>query len=85
MQGHRHREDDGKVRFDARLREKGGGVLEGSPLGRFKQEADRAGMELRRYKPEEGESWHDVMMRAQSFVNDITTEFLAPKKTVGNS
>ena len=32
MQGLRHREEAGQVRFDARLREKGGGVLEGSPL-----------------------------------------------------
>ena len=47
MQGGRHREEDGKVRFDARLREKGGGVLEGSPLHTFKNQAKAAGMELR--------------------------------------
>ena len=52
------------MRFDARLREKGGGVLEGSPLNTFKQQAQKAGIELRQYKPEAGESWHDVMTRA---------------------
>ena len=47
MQGDIYREEDGKVRFDSRLREKGGGVLEGSPLGVFKTLANQAGKELR--------------------------------------
>ena len=47
MQGDCHKEEDGMVRFDARLREKGGGVLEGSPLGVFQKQAKAAGKELR--------------------------------------
>ena len=79
MQGHRHKEEDGKVRFDSRLREKGGGVLEGSPLNTFKQQAARAGIELRMYSPEGGERWHDVMLRARDFLTEVTDELL-PKK-----
>ena len=82
MQGLRYREEAGKVRFDARLREKGGGVLEGSPLNTFKKQASAAGIELRQYKPEGGERWHDVMLRAQSYINSITEEFLPSKASV---
>lgn len=79
MQGFRHNEENSKIRYDARLREKGGGVLEGQPLQVFKKESMMAGMDLRLYKPEGGERWQDVMDRAESFLTEITDELL-PKK-----
>ena len=78
MQGEKHTEDAGKVRFDSRLREKGGGILEGSPLNTFKQQAKEAGMELRMYKPEDGESWQDVMNRGESIIKELTDELMPP-------
>ena len=56
-QNHRHSEENNNLRFDARLREKGGGVLEGEPLTAFKQAANAAGIGLRLYKPKDGERW----------------------------
>ena len=67
------------MRYDARLREKGGGVLEGQPLNAFKSAATKAGVDLRMYKPEEGERWQDVMNRAENFLVEITDELL-PKQ-----
>ena len=50
-QGFRHNEDNLKLRYDHRLREKGGGVLEGLPLTEFKKAARLAATDLRMYKP----------------------------------
>ena len=61
----------GEVKLDARLREKGGGVLEGRPLGTFQQEAKKVEKDVRSYKPEGGESWEDVMMRGRSFLDEV--------------
>ena len=57
QQGFRHNEENSKIRYDARLREKGGGVLEGQPLNVFKQQSITSGVDLRLYKPEGGERW----------------------------
>jgi len=50
-----------EVKPDPRLREKGGGVLEGMPLNTFKKEADKARQPQRKFRPPKGESWNDVM------------------------
>ncbi|CDW81697.1 phosphoglycerate mutase family protein [Stylonychia lemnae] len=63
-----------KFETDARLREKGGGILEGQPLVTFKKEAQKAKKNLREYKPVKGESWSDVMRRAQSFISEILSK-----------
>ena len=52
---------------DMRLREKGGGVLEGQPLGKPGEMAKKLGIPMREYKPEGGESWIDVYNRIQDF------------------
>jgi broad specificity phosphatase PhoE len=48
---------------DMRLREKGGGVLEGQPLGMPGELAKKAGIPMREFRPENGESWIDVNKR----------------------
>merc|ERR1712166_333983 len=68
----RYSEENCNLMFDSRLREKCGGKLEGMPLNSFKKAAQRAGKELRQYQPEPpGESWHNVMERANSFITEI--------------
>jgi broad specificity phosphatase PhoE len=68
VQGHTHSETNNRLIFDSRLREKGGGVLEGSPLHTFKKESEKSGVALRLYAPKGGERWQDVMDRAESFI-----------------
>jgi broad specificity phosphatase PhoE len=78
MQLHKHKgkysEEAGNIRYDSRLREKGGGSLEGQPLCTFRDLAKKAGVELRQFKVNDGigESWQDVMNRAESFINEIS-------------
>ena len=81
QQGFRHNEENSKIRYDARLREKGGGVLEGQPLNVFKQQSITSGVDLRLYKPEGGERWQDVMNRAENFLTEISDELLQKKPT----
>eukprot|EP00698_Gefionella_okellyi_P006459 TRINITY_DN1579_c0_g8_i1.p1 TRINITY_DN1579_c0_g8~~TRINITY_DN1579_c0_g8_i1.p1 ORF type:complete len:360 (-),score=64.57 TRINITY_DN1579_c0_g8_i1:246-1325(-) len=49
------------------LREKGGGLLEGSVLGTNEAEAKRRGEPLRTFRAPNAESWQDVFTRAQKF------------------
>ena len=63
--------------FDPRIREKGGGVLEGSPLGTADKEAKKRGVGIREYRPEGGESWRDVQARAHDFLMEVVTRHLA--------
>lgn len=46
-----------------RLREKGGGVLEGQSIGTPSTLAKKAGIPAREYRPAGGESWVDVNVR----------------------
>jgi broad specificity phosphatase PhoE len=48
---------------DMRLREKGGGVLEGQSLGMPTTLAKQQGIPVREFRPEGGESWLDVNKR----------------------
>jgi broad specificity phosphatase PhoE len=42
----------------------------------FKNLAKKAGIELRLFKPSDGESWHNVMERAQSFLLEVTDSLM---------
>jgi hypothetical protein len=64
---------------DMRLREKGGGVLEGQPLGKPGEMAKKLGIPMREYKPEGGESWIDVYNRIQDFTKDIVKKYMHAK------
>ena len=57
--------------LDRRLREKGGGEIEGKPLATSKKNAEKAGIPNREYKAPGGESWIDVMERANSFLKEL--------------
>jgi broad specificity phosphatase PhoE len=59
-----------------RLREKGGGVLEGKPLGTPGELAKKLGIPMREYKPEGGESWIDVYNRIQDFTKEIVKKYM---------
>lgn len=67
---------------DMRLREKGGGVLEGQPLGTPGELAKKLGISAREYKPEGGESWIDVNKRVQEFVKEIVSKHMHSKEKV---
>lgn len=68
--------------FDARIREKGGGVLEGSPLGTADKEAKQRGVGIRDYRPEGGESWLDVQARARDFLMEVVNRHLSTSPPV---
>eukprot|EP00345_Euplotes_harpa_P012271 CAMPEP_0168355716 /NCGR_PEP_ID=MMETSP0213-20121227/24732_1 /TAXON_ID=151035 /ORGANISM="Euplotes harpa, Strain FSP1.4" /LENGTH=167 /DNA_ID=CAMNT_0008368011 /DNA_START=9 /DNA_END=513 /DNA_ORIENTATION=- len=51
--------------------EKGGGVLEGEPLHRFRNDANKSFLPFREYKAEGGESWNDVHNRAKEFFTNL--------------
>eukprot|EP00340_Litonotus_pictus_P011943 CAMPEP_0170538154 /NCGR_PEP_ID=MMETSP0209-20121228/103147_1 /TAXON_ID=665100 ORGANISM="Litonotus pictus, Strain P1" /NCGR_SAMPLE_ID=MMETSP0209 /ASSEMBLY_ACC=CAM_ASM_000301 /LENGTH=458 /DNA_ID=CAMNT_0010839799 /DNA_START=54 /DNA_END=1428 /DNA_ORIENTATION=+ len=57
--------------FSSELREKNLGVLEGKDPRQIKEDAAKKGVPLRKYKPEAGESWVDVFVRAKNFLNGI--------------
>jgi broad specificity phosphatase PhoE len=65
---------------DMRLREKGGGVLEGEPLGKPGELAKQLGIPIREYRPERGESWIDVNTRVQEFTKEIVSKYMHPKE-----
>lgn len=68
--------------FTSVIREKSGGVLEGKPLGIWKQMADKEGKDLRAYKCEKGESWMDVNERCRKFLRLLVEEHIINNKNV---
>lgn len=60
--------EPGPVEYCELLREKSAGVLELKPLSEFVRNAKVTNTPLRQYKPKAGESWDDVLKRAQKFV-----------------
>jgi broad specificity phosphatase PhoE len=65
-----------EVYYDARLREKSGGVYEGAPLGTTNKLAEESGLPMREYRPEGGESWEDVEQRVRAFTDALFTTFV---------
>jgi hypothetical protein len=66
------------LQYDARLREKGAGSLEGKPLGTAERMAKKNKVSIRDFRPPGGgESWRDVAARSQSFVREVVTSFIA--------
>ena len=65
------------VFFDARLREKGGGSIEGRPLGTAEKMAKAAKVNAREFRPAGGESWRDVAARSESFVREVVASSAA--------
>ncbi len=59
------------VIYDARLREKGAGTAEGIKLVALHKIQKDSGQSARVYKPEGGESWEDVRVRATSFYEHL--------------
>jgi broad specificity phosphatase PhoE len=64
------------VFFEALLREKGGGILEGKSLELPKKMAAEQGIPIREFKVEKGESWIDVNNRAKKFINILVERHL---------
>lgn len=57
-----------KVFYESLLREKCGGDLEGQSLDLPKKFAQEANLDIRCYRPKNGESWTDVFERAKIFL-----------------
>eukprot|EP00929_Paragymnodinium_shiwhaense_P112027 TRINITY_DN8027_c0_g1_i1.p1 TRINITY_DN8027_c0_g1~~TRINITY_DN8027_c0_g1_i1.p1 ORF type:complete len:361 (+),score=61.95 TRINITY_DN8027_c0_g1_i1:151-1233(+) len=57
--------------FCPEVREKACGVLEGRPVGTAAKEAVAAGVPVREYRPQGGESWEDVAARARPFLEGV--------------
>lgn len=66
---------------EMRLREKGGGVLEGQSLGVPSTLAKKAGIPAREFRPDGGESWLDVNKRVQSFTLDLVRNHMPKSET----
>jgi broad specificity phosphatase PhoE len=62
--------------YDPRLREKHAGVLEGAKSGTSDKLAKSQGIPTREFRPEGGESWTDVQVRARDFLIEIATRHL---------
>jgi len=60
--------DSTPVTFNALLREKGGGVLEGEKLSKFTSSSKAHNIPIREYKAKGGESWSDVLSRVKAFL-----------------
>ena len=61
------------VHYDARLREKGAGSIEGKPLGTAEKMARQNKVAMRDFRPPGGECWRDVAARSQSFIRDLVS------------
>ena len=64
-----------EVRKDARIRETSFGVLEGSPAGSKRKEADRLGIPFLEFRPEGGESLIDVRKRIKEFLEETIARY----------
>jgi len=65
-----------KTTFCETIRERSGGILEGSPLTIWAQNAKKENKNIREYKCKGGESWVDVMNRAFLFLKLLITNHL---------
>lgn len=62
------------------MREKGGGKLEGQPLGTPSTQAKAAGVSAREFRPDGGESWLDVNARVKSFAKEVAKRHMVNSK-----
>jgi len=69
-----------KIHYTELLREKGAGVLQGQALGIWKTNAAKAGQSIRQYRAEKGESWEDVYVRADKFIENLIDKYVRGKK-----
>ncbi len=58
-----------KVFFESLLREKSGGDLEGQSIDVPRKLAQEANIDIRLFRPQNGECWNDVYERARSFLS----------------
>jgi broad specificity phosphatase PhoE len=58
------------------IREKCLGILEGKDPKTYKEEVRKKGVSMREFKPEAGESWIDVFIRAKNFLNTLIKKFV---------
>ena len=83
------KDDEPPITYSSLLREKGAGALEGQPLGVWKDSADKAGLGIRKYKPEGGESWEDVYSRGEAFLDMLIEKYVSgdgkEEKTLGQN
>jgi len=70
-----------KINYCPLIREKGFGVLEGLKREVYQSIVKQSGVPLRDYKPEGGESWHDVHQRAIDFLDLLNHRFIWPEKS----
>ncbi len=59
------------VIYEPRLREKNTGIHTGQPIGTSQAKAKELGLTMKEYRPENGESYDDLMVRAVSFIEDV--------------
>ena len=59
--------------FDARVRERNFGVWEDSTYDDFVNAVEKSNYERRDFKAQNGETWKDVMRRAQTFIANVTS------------
>ena len=64
-----------QVKHDARIRETSFGILEGSPAGTKRKEADRLGIPFVEFRPQGGESLIDLRKRVHAFLDEVTCSY----------
>jgi len=72
-----------KTNYCPLIREKGFGILEGLPREVYQGIVKKSGIHIRDYKPEGGESWHDVHRRAIEFLDLLNSRFIRPEVFTG--
>tara|TARA_Y100000310_G_scaffold137432_1_gene136287 strand:+ start:7197 stop:7793 length:597 start_codon:yes stop_codon:yes gene_type:complete len=60
-----------KLILDKRLREQDKGIHEGKPFGESQKEIDRLGIEWHEYKPENGESFDELLVRVRECFKEV--------------
>jgi hypothetical protein len=52
--------------------------LEGKPISSVKELAKKKNIHIRKFRPKEGENWHDVNKRVKKFLDDLLIKYVNP-------
>lgn len=67
---------DSLIEYKEELNERNCGVLAGRPKLEYNKELALSNKKQRYFEPENGESWHNVYLRAKNFIKNITTKYI---------
>jgi hypothetical protein len=63
--------EDTPIIYEKLIREKSAGIFEGQSIEKIKETAFMKNINIRKFRPENGENWEDVYKRALEFINSL--------------